>query len=63
MSPRRLESTEEEAQRESVIWKFYKEGTISKPIFSLYFKDTSSKTLSKMIIGGYDEAAILARGT
>ena len=37
---------------ESIIQKFFEHGSISKPIFSLYFADDFET--SYMVIGGYD---------
>jgi len=39
LSPRLLKQSEEEPEREAIILKFYEEGTIDEPMFSLYFRD------------------------
>jgi len=61
LSPRLLEQEPGSPVRESIIYKFFEEGTIEQPIFSLYLRDEFEE--SKMIIGGYDEDDIIMRGT
>ena len=52
LSPRILESNSTDPKRDNVIMKFYENGSIKKPMFSLYFKDDQDQ--SRMVIGGYD---------
>jgi len=40
--------------------KFYENKSIKKPMFSLYFRD--DQETSRMIIGGYDEERVKAKG-
>jgi hypothetical protein len=60
LSPRILKSKDGENKRENVIMKFLESGSIKKAMFSLYFSDENQK--SRMVIGGYDEGRIKAKG-
>jgi len=60
LSPRMIPDQGEEKNTENVIWKWYENGSIKKPIFSLHFDYVREK--STMVIGGYDQIKIKNKG-